>query len=226
LWQIETFVTFCGMVRLRVVAGEGLRSVGAAPTSPIQERVLYLAPRSLFIRPGDPSEVSISRPLAERREMVDVALGTNILGFPKAAYDVGIDGPRTEIVVDGYEDDTYEDVAWQICRALAVLGFRGEVRLFCDAGAEEEEKWEIFASVSHLKGVLHLTDDYAACASGSSKSPRPARSLSELVGVWATMPRSFLSFLPLFNNVLEGEFCELLRLYGVSRKVEGASSTK
>jgi hypothetical protein len=46
------------------------------------------------------------------------------------------------------------------------------------------------------------------------------------VGVWATMPRSFLSFLPLFNNVLEGEFCELLRLYGVSRKVEGASSTK
>src|SRR5215208_1567701 len=171
-------------------AGEGLRSVGAAPTSPIQERVLYLAPRSLFIRPGDPSEVSISRPLAERREMVDVALGTNILGFPKAAYDVGIDGPRTEIVVDGYEDDTYEDVAWQICRALAVLGFRGEVRLFCDAGAEEEEKWEIFASVSHLKGVLHLTDDYAACASGSSKSPRPARSLSELVGVWATMPRS------------------------------------
>jgi hypothetical protein len=151
------------MVRLRVVAGEGLRSVGAAPTSPIQERVLYLAPRSLFIRPGDPSEVSISRPLAERREMVDVALGTNILGFPMAAYDVGIDGPRTEIVVDGYEDDTYEDVAWQICRALAVLGFRGEVRLFCDAGAEEEEKREIFASVSHLKGVLHLTDDYAAC---------------------------------------------------------------
>jgi hypothetical protein len=162
LWQIETFVTFCGMVRLRVVAGEGLRSVGAAPTSPIQERVLYLAPRSLFIRPGDPSEVSISRPLAERREMVDVALGTNILGFPMAAYDVGIDGPRTEIVVDGYEDDTYEDVAWQICRALAVLGFRGEVRLFCDAGAEEEEKREIFANVGHLTGVLWLTDEYAA----------------------------------------------------------------
>jgi hypothetical protein len=100
--------------------------------------------------------------LAERREMVDVELGTNILGLPKAAYDVGIDGPRTEIVVNGYEDDSYEDVAQQICRALAVLGFRGEVRLFCDGGADEEEKREIFAKVGHLKGVLQLTDEYAA----------------------------------------------------------------
>jgi hypothetical protein len=124
--------------------------------------VLYPAHRSLFIGPGDPGEVRISRPLAERREMVDVELGTNILGLPKAAYDVGIDGPRTEIVVNGYEDDSYEDVARQMCRALAVLGFRGEVRLFCEAGAEEEEKREIFANVGHLKGVLHLTDEYAA----------------------------------------------------------------
>jgi hypothetical protein len=102
------------------------------------------------------------RPLAERREMVDVELGTNIFGFPKAAYEVGIDGPRTEIVVNGYEDDTYEDVTRQICRALAVLGFRGAVRLFCDGGADEEEKQEIFATVDHLKGTLHLTDEYAA----------------------------------------------------------------
>jgi hypothetical protein len=92
---------------------------------------------------------------------VDVELGTNILGFPMAAYDVGIDGPRTEIAVNGYEDDSYEDVARQICRALAVLGFRGEVRLFCDAGADEEKR-EIFAKVGHLKEVLHLTDEYAA----------------------------------------------------------------
>ena len=99
--------------------------------------------------------------MAERREMVDVELGTNIFGLPKAAYDVGIDGPRTEIVVNGYEDDSYEDVAQQICRALAVLGFRGEVRLFCDAGADEEEKREIFANVGHLNGVLWLTDEYA-----------------------------------------------------------------
>jgi hypothetical protein len=100
--------------------------------------------------------------LAERRETVDVELGTDILGFPKAAYDVGIDGPRTEIAVNGYEDDTYEDVTRQICRALAVLGFRGEVRLFCDGGAEEEKR-EIFANVGHLKGVLWLSDEYAAC---------------------------------------------------------------
>src|SRR5215212_10116498 len=32
--------------------GEGLRSVGVAPKSPIQERVLYPARRSLFIGPG------------------------------------------------------------------------------------------------------------------------------------------------------------------------------
>ena len=94
--------------------------------------------------------------------MVDVELGTNILGFPKAAYDVGIDGPRTEIVVNGYEDDTYQDVTQQICRALAVLGFRGEVRLFCDGGADEEETREIFANVGHLEGTLWLTDEYAA----------------------------------------------------------------
>jgi hypothetical protein len=96
--------------------------------------------------------------LAERRDTVDVELGTNILGFPKAAYNVGIDGPRTEIVANGYED-----VTRQICRALAVLGFRGEVRLFCEAGTEEEEKREIFANVGHLKGVLQLTDEYTRC---------------------------------------------------------------
>jgi hypothetical protein len=36
-----------------VVAGEGLRSVGAASTSPIQERLLYPAPRSTFAGRGN-----------------------------------------------------------------------------------------------------------------------------------------------------------------------------
>jgi hypothetical protein len=40
------------MVRLRGAAGEGLRSVGVAPTSPIQELLLYPAHRSPFIGPG------------------------------------------------------------------------------------------------------------------------------------------------------------------------------
>ena len=93
---------------------------------------------------------------------MDVELGTNILGFPKATYDVGIDGPRTGIVVNGYEEDSYEDVTRQMCRALAVLGFRGEVRLFCDGGADEEEKREIFANVGNLEGALWLTEEYAA----------------------------------------------------------------
>jgi len=100
--------------------------------------------------------------LAERRKMVDLELGTNILGFPKAAYDVGIDGPRTEIAVNGYEYDTYEDVTRHICRVLAMLGFRGEVRLFCNGVADEEEKREILANVGHLEGMLQLTDEYAA----------------------------------------------------------------
>jgi hypothetical protein len=95
-------------------------------------------------------------------ESVDVELGTNILGFPKCAYGLGIDGPRTEIVVNGYEGDTYEDVVRQMCRALAVLGFQDEVRLFCDIAAHEEEKREIFANVGHLEGMLWLTDEYAA----------------------------------------------------------------
>jgi len=99
--------------------------------------------------------------LAERREMVDVELGTNILGLPKAAYDVGIDGPRTEIVVNGYEGDTYEDVTRQMCRALGMLGFRGEVRPFCDGVAAEEERREIFAAIGRLTGALWLTDEYA-----------------------------------------------------------------
>jgi hypothetical protein len=99
--------------------------------------------------------------LAERRETVDVELGTNILGFPKAACDLGIDGPRTEIVVHGYEEDTYEDVTRQMCRALAMLGFRGEVRLFCSGAADEEQKRGIFANVGHLEGTLWLTDEYA-----------------------------------------------------------------
>ena len=94
--------------------------------------------------------------------MVDVELDTNILGFPKAAYDLGIDGPRTEIVVNGYAEDSYEDVTRQLCRALAVLGLRGEVRLFCNGVADEEEKREIFADVGHLEGALCLTDEYAA----------------------------------------------------------------
>src|SRR5215204_6675458 len=111
------------------------------------------------LRDGAPRRSKDPRPLAERREMVDVELGTNILGLPKAAYDVGIDGPQTEIVVNGYEGDTYEDVTRQMCRALAMLGFRGEVRPFCDGVAAEEETREIFAAIGRLTGALWLTDE-------------------------------------------------------------------
>src|SRR5919112_779274 len=116
-----------------------LGRLGRTANSPSRS-VHSILPIARHLRAEAPRRSKDPRLLAERREMVDVELGTNIFGLPKAAYDVGIDGPRTEIVVNGYEDDSYEDVAQQICRALAVLGFRGEVRLFCDAGADEEEE--------------------------------------------------------------------------------------
>jgi hypothetical protein len=164
-----------------VVASEGLRSVGeeALPSSKSICSILLLA---RHFRAGDaPAKLGSPGPWL-RGEMVDVELGTNILGFPKAAYDVGIDGPRTEIVVNGYEDDTYEDVTRQICRALAVLGFRGEVRLFCDVGADEEETREIFANVGHLEGTLWLTDEYAARAWPRRRQSRPNRRMGISAG--------------------------------------------
>ena len=104
------------MVGLRAMV---LGRLGRKP-SPHPRACALSCPSLAISGPGHPSDVRIPRPLAERREMVDVELGTNILGFPKAAFDVGIDGPRTEIVVDGYEDDTYEDVAWQILSLIHI----------------------------------------------------------------------------------------------------------
>src|SRR5215218_8774131 len=146
------------MVRLRAKV---LGRLGRTANSPSRS-VHSILPIARHLRAEAPRRSKDPRPLAERREMVDVELGTNILGFPKAAYDVGIDGPRTEIAVNGYEYDTYEDVTRHICRVLAMLGFRGEVRLFCNGVADEEEKREILANVGHLEGMLQLTDEYAA----------------------------------------------------------------
>jgi len=95
--------------------------------------------------------------------MIDVELGTEILGYPKASYELGFDGPVTEVVVRGYEGDTYESVAQGMYRALALLGFRGELRLFYDGMvSNEEEKKEIFATIDRLKGTLQITDEDAA----------------------------------------------------------------
>jgi hypothetical protein len=93
--------------------------------------------------------------------MIDVELGTGLLGYPQATYELGLTGPTTSIVVEGYEDDTYEGVAHSMCRALALLGCRGEVRLYYDGMADEEEKKEIFVTIDALKGRLQLTDEMA-----------------------------------------------------------------
>jgi hypothetical protein len=93
--------------------------------------------------------------------MIDVELGDSLLGYPQATYELGIDGPRTSIVVEGYEDDTYESVARSMCRALALLDFRGEVRLFYDGMAGEVEKPDVLATIDRLSGTLQITDEYA-----------------------------------------------------------------
>src|SRR5215218_880195 len=144
------------MVRLRA------KVLGRLGRRPHPRASALSCPSLAIYGPGDPSEVRTSRPLAERRETVDVELGTNILGFPKAAYDVGIDGPRTEIVVNGYEDDSYEDVARQMCRALAVLGSRSALRPLSNTGPDKGESPQTFPNRSHIKGKLSLTTDYTA----------------------------------------------------------------
>ncbi len=93
--------------------------------------------------------------------MIEVELGTNWLGYPEATYELGLEGPRTVITVEGYEDDTYESAARSLCRALALLGFRGEVGLYYDGLGDEEEKQEILASVEALRGKLHITNEDA-----------------------------------------------------------------
>ena len=92
---------------------------------------------------------------------MDVELGEGLLGYPQATYELGIEGPRTSIVVEGYEDDTYETVARNMCRALALLDFRREVELFYDGMADEEEKQEILPTVDRLSGTLQIPDEDA-----------------------------------------------------------------
>lgn len=96
--------------------------------------------------------------------MINVRLGFEGLG-PRAVYELGLDGLPAEVVVKGFrddiEDDTYEDVARQMCRVLALLGFRGEVSLFYDGTGDEEDQREIFATIDRLKETLRITESDA-----------------------------------------------------------------
>lgn len=93
--------------------------------------------------------------------MINIALRADAFG-PRAVYELGLDGLPAEIVVKGFrddiEDDSYEDVARQMCRALALLGFRGEVSLFYNGTGDEEDKREIFATIDRLKDTLRITE--------------------------------------------------------------------
>ena len=94
--------------------------------------------------------------------MLDVELGVDFFGELSASYDLGLIGPKAKIVVEGYEDDTFESVARQMVRVLALLGFRGDVRLVPDEIlSDEEERKEIAATARDLAGELTSTDEYA-----------------------------------------------------------------
>jgi len=118
--------------------------------------------------------------------MIYVELGTSFLDYPEATYELGIGDLRTVVRVEGYEDDTYEDVARGMCRALALLGFRGEVGLFYDGMAGGEEKREILATIDSLKGELRLTGEGAERAAAEEQQ-RHKRELA-----WFSKTASFI----------------------------------
>jgi hypothetical protein len=91
---------------------------------------------------------------------MDVELRVNALGVPVATYELGTAGAR--IVVEGYEDETIEDVVEGMCCALAVLNFRGEVRLFNAGVASEEAEREMRATIERFNGKLWITDEDGA----------------------------------------------------------------
>src|SRR5215204_6872296 len=64
-----------------------------------------------------------------RANVLDVVVGTIATDTPFATYRLGISGPMSKVVVTGSRGDGYEGVVRGMLRALAVLGFRGEVRV-------------------------------------------------------------------------------------------------
>lgn len=92
---------------------------------------------------------------------LDVVVGDIVTGTPFATYKLGISGPMSKVVVTGSEGDGYEDVLRGMLRALAVLGFRGELRLRYAGNVSEDGGREALAALERLAATLVITDEYA-----------------------------------------------------------------
>ena len=87
---------------------------------------------------------------------LDVVVGTFVYtGTPYATYELGLSGPTTsKVVVVGSGADSYVVVLRGMLRALAVLGFRGEVRLRPAGNAFEDGGREAFAALERYAATL------------------------------------------------------------------------
>ena len=102
--------------------------------------------------------------MRRRREAprLDVVVGTIVYtGTPYATYELGLSGPTSKVVVVGSGADSYETVLRGMLRALAVLGFRGKVRLRPAGDAFEYGGREAFAALERYAATFVITDEYA-----------------------------------------------------------------
>ncbi len=85
-----------------------------------------------------------------------------VTGTPFATYRLGIGSPMAKVVVTGSGGEGYEDVLRGMLRALAVLGFRGEVRLrYAGNAVSEDGGREALADLERFAATLEITDEYA-----------------------------------------------------------------
>jgi hypothetical protein len=93
---------------------------------------------------------------------LEVVVGTIATDTPFATYWLRISGPMTKLVVTDSGGEGYEDVLRGMRRALAVLGFRGEVRLrYAGNAVFEDEGREALADLERFAATLEITDEYA-----------------------------------------------------------------
>lgn len=80
---------------------------------------------------------------------LEVVVGTIATETPFATYRLRISGPMTKVVVTDSGGEGYEGVVRGMLRALALLGFRGEVRV------------RYLTDLERLGATLEITEEYA-----------------------------------------------------------------
>ncbi len=89
-----------------------------------------------------------------------VELGTDLLGNPEATFDLEMSDARATLVVRGLEDQGYEDVIRNMYRALALVGYRGEVGVVAGDLLGKEDKQEAISAIERV-GDFEVTAAYA-----------------------------------------------------------------